>query len=1318
MLIQPSWKSLLKTISRGLSGRAGRSRLAKRRTPACVIQGQAESLEPRQLLTTFEVGFGQAYASVGSVPWNNVTAGDTVNIHWRSEAQGGDYHEKINVSGQGTAAQPIQIIGIAGPNGEKPVINGENATTGPNNKTLFSGHQTRGLLTFSRSDIDQDFNFYKPQHIIVDGLVVTDANPTHTFTNSNGVVVPYAQNAAAVYIERGSNITIRNTEIRNSGNGFFAGSNDYAGNGGDGGMIRDVLFEHNYVHDNGTPNGASEHNIYTEGVNFTFQYNRLGKLNPASFGANLKDRSAGTVVRYNDIDGGGHLLDLVHAQESASITTQLPSYRETFVYGNVLHDTPGSSGTVIHYGGDDLGNQQDFRKGTLHFYNNTVIVQDNQFGPNGAYNTVIFQLATNQETADIRNNIFYRSAAPGAPAGTAPTLLIFAANGENGGQYQFGTNWVSPDWHGWYNDSPTAGGLIQGTENFLSNPENDPGFVNLATLDLHLDGSSQSIDVAMPLAPAVLGTHNLTQQYVAPHNGAVRPVTGAASDLGAFEGPLATPAALKVQFNASAYSVNEQNGAATVTVTRSGSLAAAATVQYATSNGSATSPADYAATAGTLSFAAGQATASFTVAVLNDALVEGDETINLTLSNPSGSLTLGTRSVASLSILDDDDGNTNPNPDNPPPADSGLRFEYATYNTAENYGWANVIVTRSNTVGAASIDYATTNGTALAGTDYTATTGTLHFADGELFQSFEVHVTNDDAAENTETILVTLSNPVGSGLGSQSTAVIELADDDSDTNPNPDPNDPPPADSGLRFEYATYYTAENYGWANVIVTRSNTVGAASIDYATTNGTALAGTDYTAATGTIHFADGELFRSFEVHVTNDDAAENTETILVTLSNPVGSGLGSQSTAVIELADDDPVEPVTPNSAPVFAPIAEMSINEGSLLTFAALATDPDANQTLTYSLSDDAPAGMTIDPATGIVTWLVPDSTGNDEYFVTVLVSDSGTPALSAETVVSITVTNVAATASVSGPATGVRGQARTFVLSANDPSAADQAAGFKFEIDWNDDGIVDESVSGPSGLEVTHRFTDARLQKVRVTASDRDEAVSNVTSHDIAITAASMQGDQLVIGGTTSNDTITIAPTTRAGEIEVRINGVRVGRYQSPSRLVAFGQDGKDSIKVDTRLTLSAELHGDTGNDTLSGGSGDDILLGGAGNDDLRGNNGRDLLIGGLGRDTLRGGSGDDLLIGGTTAFDEDVTALQAIQSEWTSPRSYANRLANLSGNGTGLRNNGERFLLPAVTVMNDSAIDDAFGEAGLDGFFSNLDDFDRDRRSNEVVIR
>src|SRR5262245_47361948 len=85
-------------------------------TPLCV-----EALEPRDAPAIFDVGFGQAYASIGAVPWNSLTAGDTVRIHWRSPSQGGDYHEKINLSGQGTADNPIQILGVAGPNGERPV---------------------------------------------------------------------------------------------------------------------------------------------------------------------------------------------------------------------------------------------------------------------------------------------------------------------------------------------------------------------------------------------------------------------------------------------------------------------------------------------------------------------------------------------------------------------------------------------------------------------------------------------------------------------------------------------------------------------------------------------------------------------------------------------------------------------------------------------------------------------------------------------------------------------------------------------------------------------------------------------------------------------------------------------------------------------------------------------------------------------------------------------------------------------------------------------------------------------------------------------
>src|SRR5262245_59600145 len=114
---------------------------ARRRQSRFACRPSIQILEPRDVPATFEVGFGQAYGSIGAVPWNSLAAGDVVRIHWRSPAEGGDYHEKINISGQGTADKPIQVLGVAGPDGELPVINGANATTGPNNTTAYLGHQ-------------------------------------------------------------------------------------------------------------------------------------------------------------------------------------------------------------------------------------------------------------------------------------------------------------------------------------------------------------------------------------------------------------------------------------------------------------------------------------------------------------------------------------------------------------------------------------------------------------------------------------------------------------------------------------------------------------------------------------------------------------------------------------------------------------------------------------------------------------------------------------------------------------------------------------------------------------------------------------------------------------------------------------------------------------------------------------------------------------------------------------------------------------------------------------------------------------------------
>jgi Ca2+-binding RTX toxin-like protein len=142
---------------------------------------------------------------------------------------------------------------------------------------------------------------------------------------------------------------------------------------------------------------------------------------------------------------------------------------------------------------------------------------------------------------------------------------------------------------------------------------------------------------------------------------------------------------------------------------------------------------------------------------------------------------------------------------------------------------------------------------------------------------------------------------------------------------------------------------------------------------------------------------------------------------------------------------------------------------------------------------------------------------------------------------------------------------------------------------------------------------------------------------------------------------------------------------------------------------------GGPGNDQLQGGGGNDILLGGVGNDRLAGQDGHDLLIGGTGVDRLDGEDGDDIFIGGTTAFDTDLDALAAILAEWTSPRSYATRVANLGGEPNPQFNQrlNQNFFLkargPAATVFDDGAKDVLKGGAGLDWFFAKLDGGKRD---------
>lgn len=109
-----------------------------------------------------------------------------------------------------------------------------------------------------------------------------------------------------------------------------------------------------------------------------------------------------------------------------------------------------------------------------------------------------------------------------------------------------------------------------------------------------------------------------------------------------------------LQFSSATYTVNENGGTVTITVTRTGGSDGAVSVNYQTSDGTATQPADYLAAAGTLNWADGDtAPKTFQVTIVDDMLVEGSETVNLTLSGPVGA-TLGSPATAVLTIIDGD----------------------------------------------------------------------------------------------------------------------------------------------------------------------------------------------------------------------------------------------------------------------------------------------------------------------------------------------------------------------------------------------------------------------------------------------------------------------------------------------------------------------------------------------------------------------------------------------------------------------------------------------------------------------------------------
>jgi hypothetical protein len=145
-------------------------------------------------------------------------------------------------------------------------------------------------------------------------------------------------------------------------------------------------------------------------------------------------------------------------------------------------------------------------------------------------------------------------------------------------------------------------------------------------------------------------------------------------------------------------------------------------------------------------------------------------------------------------------------------------------------------------------------------------------------------------------------------------------------------------------------------------------------------------------------------------------------------------------------------------------------------------------------------------------------------------------------------------------------------------------------------------------------------------------------------------------------------------------------------------------IVVDLALGTATAVSGGIANiQNVTGSQGDDLIVGDANPNVLIGGTGRNIIIGGAGGDTITGGGGDNILIGGTTAYDTNLTALDAIFAKWSDPTlAIGQRTQALK---KGIVVGGQTYALNKSTVFADNAPDSLIGGPGINWFFVDSDD-------------
>ena len=322
-----------------------------------------------------------------------------------------------------------------------------------------------------------------------------------------------------------------------------------------------------------------------------------------------------------------------------------------------------------------------------------------------------------------------------------------------------------------------------------------------------------------------------------------------------------------------------------LTVVRADGSSGAVTVDYTTVPGTATPSLNYQTTSGTLTLNDGATSNTIAIQIEDNNVVQGPVNFSVQLSNPSGGAVLAVPTNSLVTILE---------------KNIGLAFTAATNAVSETAGFVALNVERLYGItNVTTVHFATTNGSAQANVNYYATSGTLTFNPGESVKPVVVPLIYDTNVTGNLTFTVGLSSPAAPAqLMAPSFTTVVIQD----------------ADAGLSFTNAAMNVLKSAGSAVItvvcsnpnvepVIVDSNTVPL-SVNYATSDGTAVAGQNYVATSGTLVFTNGIATNTFTVPIINDGNVTGDKTFNVTLSSPTPPGqLVPPSTQTVTIIDSN-------------------------------------------------------------------------------------------------------------------------------------------------------------------------------------------------------------------------------------------------------------------------------------------------------------------------------------------------------------------------------------------------------------------------------